>query len=73
MIYRKGGGQSPTTVLDAILRDGSAFADAHALSAATGIPTTATGEVPVRAFVGDRFTVSWNAETSRATLAERDL
>ena len=65
--HRKDGS---SVVLDAILQGGTLFADARALGKATGIATNVLGAVPVRAFVGDRFRVSWNAAIGRADLME---
>ena len=71
VVYRKGGGQSPSAVLDAALRGGTVYADATELAEATGMATSETGEIAVRAFVGDRYTIVWKAETHRAYLGER--
>ena len=71
VVYRRGAGSTPAAVLDATLRDGAVLADARALGPATGLPSE-EGLVPVRAFVGDRFNVSWNAATNRVYLAERE-
>lgn len=71
VVYRKGGGQSPAAVLDATLRDGTAFSDARALARATGLPTNESGDIAIRAFVEARFSIVWKAETHRVVLAER--
>lgn len=70
VVYRKGGGSEPA-VLDATLREGAVYADATALAKATGLPTTQTDAIPVRPFVGDRFSVTWNPTNDRAYLVER--
>ena len=71
VVYRKGAGQAPTAVFDAVLRGGTVVADAERLASATGIATATRGEVGVRAFVGERFSVVWKPETGRVYLAER--
>ena len=71
IVYRKGGGQMPSSILDASLRGGTMYADAEELAAATGVASSLRGETPVRAFVGERYAIVWNASTSRAYFAER--
>jgi hypothetical protein len=70
VIYRKGGGQNPTAVLDAVLRGGTVYADAAELSQATGIATTEQGEIPLRTFVGAKYGITWKPETHRAYIVE---
>ena len=71
VVYRKGGGQNPSAILGAALREGTVYADARALSAATGIATGTCGETSVRAFVGEGFGLTWNAASHRVYLVER--
>ena len=72
VVYRKGAGQSPSAVLDAVLRNGTVYADAGDLKRAMGGVGEAKGEVSVRAFVDGRFSVAWRPETSRVYLSERE-
>lgn len=71
VVYRAGSGQNPSAVIEAVLRGGTVMADAKALSKATGIATSKTGEIGVRDLVGSKFAISWIAETHRAYLVEK--
>jgi hypothetical protein len=70
VIYRRNGGQNPSSILEATLRNGTVFADAGELSQATGIATTEQGEVPLRGFVGAKYAITWKPDTHRAYLVE---
>ncbi|RYG18752.1 N-acetylmuramoyl-L-alanine amidase [bacterium] len=70
VVYRRGGGQSPTAIVEAVLRNGTVYADAEELSEATGIATAEDGEVGLRAFVGAKYAITWKPETHRVYLVE---
>lgn len=71
VIYRKGMGQSPSAVIDCVLRDGAVFADRQDLAAATGLPAAGTGEVAVRTFSQIAYEVYWRPEFNRVYLVEK--
>jgi hypothetical protein len=71
VIYRVGQGHDPAAVLDAIYDGHSVYADAQKLRDATGVSTTGNGDVKVRDFVGDAYSVSWDAANHKAYLVEQ--
>lgn len=71
VIYRAGAGQDPAGVVAGVIRQGTTYADQKKLAAATGLPSTGTGEVSVRKFVGTKFAVSYDAATGKVYLVEK--
>jgi hypothetical protein len=70
VVYRFGQGHDPSAVVTGVLRDGSVLGDAAQLSEATGISTAETGLVKVRAFVGTKYSIAWQAATNKVYLVE---
>ena len=71
IIYRMGFGHDPAAVIDALFDGHSVYADADKLRQATGLTVAGTGNVKVRDFVGDAFSVSWEPTTHKAYLVEQ--
>ncbi len=71
IIYRMGQGHEPAAVLDAVFDGKSVYADADKLRAATGLSGTGVGDVKVRDFVGDAYSIKWVATTHKAYLVEQ--
>lgn len=70
VVYRKDGGPDPSAVVPGVIRNGTTFVDAKKISAATGLPTTETGEIKLGKFVKAKFAVNWDATTGKVYIAE---
>jgi hypothetical protein len=71
VVYRTGRGQSPSAVINAVMRNGTVFADVAELAQATGLAIAGTGEVAVRAFTEAAYDVNWRPELNRVYLVEK--
>ncbi|MEZ0326306.1 MAG: hypothetical protein ACAH95_10405, partial [Fimbriimonas sp.] len=71
VIYRAGMGHDPAAVLDANFDGTAVYVDAEKLRQATGLTKAGTGEVRVRDFVGDAYSVAWEPTTHKAYLVEQ--
>ena len=71
IIYRQGGGQNPSAVVNGNLRNGTTFVDRAAIAAGTGISAGGTGEVALRDFVGVKFSITFDAKNNKIYLGEQ--
>ncbi|CAN5512189.1 hypothetical protein BH11ARM1_BH11ARM1_02020 [soil metagenome] len=71
VIYRAGFGHDPAAVLASQFIGGSVYADAEQLRQATGLTHDGTGQVRVRDFVGDAYSIAWDGATHKAYLVEQ--